>query len=71
MVEEGRIGSSWSRVLVPLLLPSPSIVSSGSVDMGGGGRRVGSEGGERGGGGKRGRGAGMEGDGSGDEVWGK
>ena len=70
MVEEGRVGSSWSRVLAPLLLPSPSIISSGSVDIGGGGRRVGSEGGERGGG-REGRGTGREGDGSGEDVLGK
>ena len=57
MVEEGRVGSSWSRVLVQLLLPSPSIISSGSVDIGGGGRE--------------GRDTGREGDGSGEDVLGK
>ena len=70
MVEEGRVGSSWSRVLVQLLLPSPSIISSGSVDIGGGGRRVGSESGETGGG-REGRDTGREGDGSGEDVLGK
>ena len=70
MVEEGRVGSSWSRVLAPLLLPSPSIIGSGSVDIGGGRRRVGSEGGERGGG-REGRDIGREGDGSGEDVLGK